>query len=361
MHAVTLRNVGKSFGPVQILKGLSLDIAAGDFTVLLGASGCGKSTLLSIIAGLEDATSGTMHIGDVDMTDLPPKDRGMAMVFQSYALYPTMTVRENLSFGLRMAKVPKAEIDRRVQWAADMLKLGDYFARKPAELSGGQRQRVAIGRAIVREAKVYLFDEPLSNLDAKLRTEMRLEIRRLHAKLGATMIYVTHDQIEAMTMATRIAVMRAGVVEQYATPQVVYNQPQTLYVAGFIGSPAMNFLDASVELIDGVPSLRLAGGTALVGIAGYGFRQAPRAGQAVVLGVRPEDIVLVGGTPLLHDLTVDSVEMTGADAIVWALLGEQRVSVRCAPADAPAAGTKINLGYDPTRASVFDAGSEQRL
>jgi len=219
MHAVTLRHIGKSFGSNTILNGLSLDIEAGDFTVLLGSSGCGKSTLLSLIAGLDDVSAGRIHFGDRDVTDLPPKDRDIAMVFQSYALYPTMSVRDNMSFGLRMTQVPKNEIAERIDWAAKLLRLEDHLDRKPGQLSGGQRQRVAIGRAIVRKAKVYLFDEPLSNLDAKLRAEMRLEIKRLHQALGATMIYVTHDQVEAMTMATKVALMRNGQIEQYGPPR----------------------------------------------------------------------------------------------------------------------------------------------
>ena len=246
MHAVTLRHIGKSFGSNTILNGLSLDIEAGDFTVLLGSSGCGKSTLLSLIAGLDDVSAGSIHFGDRDVTDLPPKDRDIAMVFQSYALYPTMSVRDNMSFGLRMTQVPKREIAERIDWAAKLLRLEDHLDRKPGQLSGGQRQRVAIGRAIVRKAKVYLFDEPLSNLDAKLRAEMRLEIKRLHQALGATMIYVTHDQVEAMTMATKVALMRNGQIEQYGPPEDIYNHPQTRYVAEFVGSPAVNMLDAQL-------------------------------------------------------------------------------------------------------------------
>ncbi len=356
MHAVQVRNIEKRFGAVSVLKNLSLDIGAGDFTVLLGASGCGKSTLLSIIAGLDDPTAGTLAIGERDVTELPPKARDIAMVFQSYALYPTMTVAENMSFGLRMAGVAKAEIERRVQWAADLLQLGPYLERKPAALSGGQRQRVAIGRAIVREAKVYLFDEPLSNLDAKLRTEMRLEIRRLHQRLGATMIYVTHDQIEAMTMATRIAVMRGGVVEQYDTPKAIYDRPRTLYVAGFIGSPGMNFLRGTIGAGGFIHESRT------IALAGYAFETPPREGTAAVLGVRPEDLRLTpGGTVLAEGLTVESTELLGADTIVWVQAGEARLAVRCNPTEAPEAGARVTLSFDPARASVFDAGSEQRL
>jgi multiple sugar transport system ATP-binding protein len=270
-----------------------------------------------------------------------------------------MTVRENLDFGLRMAKVPKAEIDRRVAWAADLLKLSDYLDRKPARLSGGQRQRVAIGRAIVREAKVYLFDEPLSNLDAKLRAEMRLEIRRLHAKLGATMVYVTHDQVEAMTMATRIAVMKNGVVEQFATPSEIYDKPSTLYVAGFVGSPGMNFLSGKLRANGGMPEIELTG--ANVDISGYGFATSTVSDKDVVLGVRPEDLQINEGTPLLKNLPVESLELLGADSIVWFTYEGQRISARVAPSKAPTVGQRVSLGFTPSRASIFDAVTEQRI
>jgi len=359
MHAITLTGIEKKFGSVQVLKSLSLDIEVGEFIVLLGASGCGKSTLLSILAGLEDPTNGRIQLGGKEVTHLPPKQRDMAMVFQSYALYPTMTVRENLDFGLRMAKVPKAEIDRRVSWAADLLQLTNYLDRKPARLSGGQRQRVAIGRAIVREAKVYLFDEPLSNLDAKLRAEMRMEIRRLHAKLGATMVYVTHDQVEAMTMATRIAVMRNGAVEQYATPAEIYDRPRTLYVAGFVGSPGMNFLNGSLRFQNGRYEFLIGGRS--VDLSGYVFSsEVPRVLDSV-LGVRPEDFQLNSGQPLLVDLPVESVELLGADSIVWFTYGEQRISARVAPSLAPEVGQRVSLGFTPARASVFNPSDEQRL
>ncbi len=360
MQAVSIRNVQKQYGKVPVLKALNLDIAAGDFTVLLGASGCGKSTLLSIIAGLEDPTEGRVMIGERDVTLLPPKARNIAMVFQSYALYPTMTVEQNMSFGLRMAGQPKAEIGRRLQWAAELLQLGPYMARKPADLSGGQRQRVAIGRAIVREADIYLFDEPLSNLDAKLRAEMRMEIRKLHQRLGATMVYVTHDQVEAMTMATRIAVMRHGVVEQYDTPKAIYDQPQTLYVAGFIGSPGMNFLHGRLQQDAAGPQI-VVGGQA-ISLNGYGFRQAPAAPLDAVLGVRPEDLSLAGtGQALLKGVAVESCELLGADTIVWLQAGEQRLALRCSPAQAPEAGSRVDLHFEVARASVFDRATEQRL
>src|SRR3984957_20567122 len=242
MSAVSVSGLFKSFGPLNVLKDIHLPIEAGEVTVLPGPPGCGKSTLLNAIAGLEDTDAGILEIDGADVTHHEPSKRGIAMVFQSYALYPTMSVRKNMSFGLRVRSVPRQEVQRRVDWASQLLQIGELLDRKPSQLSGGQRQRVAIGRALVQQANVFLFDEPLSHLDAKLRTEMRVELKRLHKELGATIIYVTHDQIEAMTLATRIAVMRGGRIEQYETPDTLYEQPATLFVAGFVGSPAMNFL-----------------------------------------------------------------------------------------------------------------------
>lgn len=262
MSEVVLNSVRKSFGEVEVIPDLNLTIQSGSFTVLVGPSGCGKSTLLRMIAGLEEVSDGSIHIGGEDVTDAQPSDRGIAMVFQSYALYPHMTVRQNIGFGLRLAKTPKAEIDARVEEAADILQLGPLLDRKPKQLSGGQRQRVAIGRSIVRKPKVFLFDEPLSNLDAALRTQMRVELAELHARLGATMIYVTHDQVEAMTMADQIVILKDGVVQQAGSPMTLYNTPDNPFVAGFIGSPKMN-------LISGKPA---------------------EARNAQTLGVRPEHI-----------------------------------------------------------------------
>ena len=258
MPGVVVRGLSKSYGPVQALREIDLVVEPGDFAVLLGPSGCGKSTLLNANAGLDDIDAGSIEIGGAEVTQREPSERGIAMVFQSYALYPTMTVRRNLSFGLRVRSVPKPEIQRRVAWVSALLQIGGMLDRKPSQLSGGQRQRVAIGRALVQQAKVFLLDEPLSNLDAKLRTEMRVELKRLHRSLDATIIYVTHDQIEAMTLATRIAVMRAGRIEQYATPDVLYERPATLFVAGFVGSPGMNFLSGSIGRAS-VPVVRIEG------------------------------------------------------------------------------------------------------
>ncbi|CUI32914.1 ABC transporter ATP-binding protein [Cognatishimia activa] len=246
MAEVRMTNVKKNYGSVEVIPDLSLTIPDGSFSVLVGPSGCGKSTLLRMIAGLEEVTDGSIHIDGEDVTNAKPSDRGIAMVFQSYALYPHMTVRQNIGFGLKLAKTPKDEIDRRVDEAADILQLGPLLDRKPRQLSGGQRQRVAIGRSIVRKPKVFLFDEPLSNLDAALRTQMRVELAELHAKLGATMVYVTHDQVEAMTMADQIVIMKAGIIQQVGRPMDLYNAPENPFVAGFIGSPKMNLIEGSI-------------------------------------------------------------------------------------------------------------------
>ncbi len=287
MAEVVLKQITKSFGDVHVIKGVDLKIEDREFCVFVGPSGCGKSTLLRLIAGLEDITSGEMSIGNIVVNDLPPAQRGIAMVFQSYALYPHMTVEENMAFGLKLAKQPKAEIDRKVGDAAKILQLDQLLHRRPRELSGGQRQRVAIGRAIVREPKVFLFDEPLSNLDAALRVQMRIEIARLHGELDATMVYVTHDQVEAMTLADKIVVLQAGVVEQVGSPLELYHHPDNIFVAGFIGSPKMNFIKTSVTAV--------ADGHATVGLPGDGsitvpIRGGAAVGQQVTLGVRPEHL-----------------------------------------------------------------------
>jgi multiple sugar transport system ATP-binding protein len=294
---VAVRNLTIRLGTNTVIENLDLDVQAGEFIVLLGPSGCGKSTLLHSIAGLIDVSDGSIEIAGEDMTWADPKDRRIALVFQSYALYPTMNVERNLSFALRINGTPKAEIARRVARASEMLQLGPLLKRKPAQLSGGQRQRVAIGRAIVREADVFLFDEPLSNLDAKLRTELRRELKQLHQRLGATMIYVTHDQVEAMTLATRIAVMRGGVIQQFGTPAEVYARPDNLFVATFLGTPAMNLIKGSLEERNGalhfcIPHWQLD-------VSAYPFRRAPAQGRPpvpCVLGVRAEDVRLAEGS-----------------------------------------------------------------
>src|SRR6201996_389214 len=285
---VAIRDLTIRLGSNTVIENLDLDVNAGEFVVLLGPSGCGKSTLLHSIAGLIDVTDGSIEIGGEDMTWADPKDRRISLVFQSYALYPTMSVERNLSFALRINGTPKAEIERRVTRASEMLQLGPLLKRKPAQLSGGQRQRVAIGRAIVREADVFLFDEPLSNLDAKLRTELRRELKQLHQRLGATMIYVTHDQVEAMTLATRMAVMKSGEIQQIGTPAEVYARPANLFVATFLGSPAMNLLNGTLSAH--CDSVRFAGAKLELDVSRYPFVAQPEYGKPCVLGVRPEDV-----------------------------------------------------------------------
>ncbi|WP_026792876.1 ABC transporter ATP-binding protein [Pleomorphomonas oryzae] len=316
MSDVTLRDVRKSFGAVEIIKGVDLDIKSGEFVVFVGPSGCGKSTLLRMIAGLETITAGDLAIGGDRMNEVDPSQRGIAMVFQSYALYPHMTVRENMGFALRFAGLPKAEIRKQVDEAARILELEPLMDRKPKALSGGQRQRVAIGRAIVRHPKVFLFDEPLSNLDAELRVHMRIEIAKLHRDLGATIIYVTHDQVEAMTLADKIVVLRSGVVEQVGAPLELYDNPANLFVAGFIGSPKMNFLKGVVEGGSaGRADIRLPDfGGAVVPVALKG--ELPAAGSPVTLGIRPSQFTETGDAAL--PVTVDMLEHLGSETLIYA-------------------------------------------
>ncbi len=350
--SVSVQDLSLSFGSVTVLKSLNLDVAEGEFVVLLGPSGCGKSTLLNCIAGLLDISDGRIFIKGKNVTWEEPADRGIGMVFQSYALYPQMTVEKNLSFGLRVAGTPKDEIDRRIARAAEILQIGPLLQRKPAALSGGQRQRVAIGRALVRDVDVFLFDEPLSNLDAKLRSELRVEIKRLHQKLANTMIYVTHDQIEAMTLADRIAVMRGGVIQQFDAPQVIYNRPVNRFVAGFLGSPGMNFLDGRLENQGG---WHFVAGALKVSLASYGFEREPSAGPAV-FGIRPEHVGLNSGSgwPFSAKASVDVVEPMGSDTLVWLKLAGQNFTVRVTSERAPHTGESVEIGFDPMRASLFD-------
>ncbi len=360
MSAVSVRGLSKSFGPLRVLNDIDLSVEAGDFTVLLGPSGCGKSTLLNAIAGLEDIDSGTVEIGGVDVTQQEPSKRGIAMVFQSYALYPTMSVRGNMSFGLRVRSVPKPEVRRRVEWVSRLLQIGELLDRKPSQLSGGQRQRVAIGRALVQQAKVFLFDEPLSNLDAKLRTEMRVELKRLHKELGATIIYVTHDQIEAMTLATRIAVMRGGRIEQYAVPDTLYEQPETLFVAGFVGSPAMNLIAAQL-VGDVAPVARL--GTTLLPLDGYRPRGLLGDARDVVVGVRPEHVLIASDKANEQSIEVNTLfmEPMGADTLGWFQFGEQRIAARLSPQTARRIDRRVRLTFAVEHISLFDPSSEVRL
>ena len=357
-HSVSIKDLSLNFGHVKVLESLNLEVAQGEFIVLLGPSGCGKSTLLNCIAGLLDVTDGQIFIGGRNVTWEEPKDRGIGMVFQSYALYPQMTVERNLSFGLRVARMKKDEIDRRVKRAAEILQIEPLLARKPVELSGGQRQRVAIGRALVRDVDVYLFDEPLSNLDAKLRSDLRIEIKRLHQRLKNTMIYVTHDQIEAMTLADRIAIMRNGVIQQLDDPHTIYNKPVNLFVAGFIGSPTMNFLRGKVN------GANFAVETTSIPLNGYQFDKQPTGTPEAVLGVRPEHVA-VGEDARRMPFTVESeieiVEPMGADTIAWTKIGGQSFTFRADSEVNLQPGQKIAIGFDPARGSVFNAESGERI
>ncbi|WP_378945541.1 ABC transporter ATP-binding protein [Mesorhizobium sp. ANAO-SY3R2] len=360
MTSVVVRDVSLSFGVYDVLKQLNLDVPEGEFLVLLGPSGCGKSTLLNCIAGLLDVSEGQILIKGKNVTWEEPKDRGIGMVFQSYALYPQMTVEGNLSFGLRTAGMPRDEIARRVARAAEILQIEPLLKRKPAALSGGQRQRVAIGRALVRDVDVFLFDEPLSNLDAKLRSELRVEIKRLHQKLANTMIYVTHDQIEAMTLADRIAVMKGGVIQQLDAPQVIYNRPVNRFVAGFLGSPGMNFLDGEIE---GGAEPAFAATGATIPLGRYGFGSSPGHGKAV-LGIRPEHIALGAAAkamPFSCDASVELVEPMGSDTLVWTKLGGQSFAFRVEAERHLHTGDQLYIGFDPARASLFDGQSGNRI
>ena len=353
MAGVAIRNLGIRFGGHEVIRGLDLDVNEGEFLVLLGPSGCGKSTLLHGIAGLVDTAEGTVEIGGTDMTFADPSERGIGMVFQSYALYPTMTVERNMSFGLRVAGVARDEIERRVQRVARMLQLEPLLGRKPAQLSGGQRQRVAIGRALVREAGVFLFDEPLSNLDAKLRAELRRELKLLHKALGSTMVYVTHDQVEAMTLATRIVVMRGGVIQQIGAPGEVYERPANRFVAGFLGAPGMNFIEGAL-LGGAFDSARLR-----VELPGYPFAKPPVAGQAVVLGVRPEHLRLHAQGA--HEGVVQLVEPMGNHQVAWLDVGGLVLAALVGESVPLAADERVRFDLDVARVSLFDRQGEQRL
>ncbi|MEO5808426.1 sn-glycerol-3-phosphate ABC transporter ATP-binding protein UgpC [Devosia sp.] len=349
MARVELINVNKSFGVTKVIHDVSLTIEEGEFAVFVGPSGCGKSTLLRMVAGLEEVTSGQVRIGDADVTQARPKDRGVAMVFQSYALYPHMTVAENMTFGLRVARRPKAEIAEKLARVAQILRLEELLKRKPAQLSGGQRQRVAIGRAIVRDPKVFLFDEPLSNLDAELRVQMRVELSKLHKVLGNTMIYVTHDQTEALTMADRIVVLRAGNVEQIGSPMALYEDPDNAFVAGFIGSPRMNFLHAVVT-----ENGRLAvGGT----IIDNPTETQLIPGQELQFGIRPEHLDVSEGNGL--QVTVDMVEQLGATSYVYATLPTGEILVAERRLARPKADDRMKLYFDPTAARLFTASGKR--
>ncbi|TYC52151.1 ABC transporter ATP-binding protein [Rhodobacterales bacterium] len=346
MGAIRLNKVEKWFGDLQVIKGIDLDIQDGEFVIFVGPSGCGKSTLLRLISGLEETSRGAIEIDRKDVTALPPSGRCLSMVFQSYALYPHMSVRENVGFGLKTAGVPKAEIDSKVNAAAEVLKLDDYMERRPKALSGGQRQRVAIGRAIVREPSAFLFDEPLSNLDAALRVEMRFEIARLHKSLGTTMIYVTHDQVEAMTLADKIVVLQAGKIEQVGSPRELYERPDNLFVAQFIGSPKMNVLPCSVE----------GSRFSLQGHGEGAYPHAAAAGKPVNLGIRPEHIALVAEGEGHCVGTVEVAEYLGADTFLYVSLdGLETIQVRINGSEEVAEGARVGLKFDESRMHFFDA------
>lgn len=354
MASVEISNVTKAYGQLETIKGVSVDVPDGSFVVLVGPSGCGKSTLLRMIAGLEDITSGEIRIGGRVVNDVEPKHRDIAMVFQNYALYPHMTIAENMGFSLRLAKKPAAEIQSRVAEAARMLGLSDYLDRYPKQLSGGQRQRVAMGRAVVRNPQVFLFDEPLSNLDAKLRVQMRAELKELHARLKTTTVYVTHDQIEAMTMADKIVVMKDGLIEQVGSPLELYDHPANVFVASFIGSPSMNFIKGkvsadqkSVQTSDGI-NLPLGAATALVG------------GNDVTFGIRPEHLTLTDeaqGIPV----TITNLEPTGSDTFIQGMIGTQKIEVQLHQRLNARIGDTVHLNYATGNVHLFDASTGIRI
>lgn len=351
MADLSLRKLVKVYGKTEVLHGIDLDVADGEFVVLVGPSGCGKSTTLRMIAGLEEISSGEVNIGGRLVNNLEPKERDIAMVFQNYAIYPHMSVRKNIGFGLRTAKMAKSDKERRIDEVASILGMTDLLDRRPNQLSGGQRQRVAIGRAMVRDPAVFLFDEPLSNLDAQLRTQMRLEIKKLHQRVGNTIIFVTHDQVEAMTLADRIVIMRDGHIQQVGTPYEVYHRPANMFVAQFIGAPSMNMLkgtwhDGKVQLHGGLSIP--AGGKAAAG------------GSEVVLGLRPDDLVVGDDAPLFKG-QVNVLEPLGADTLVYVGVEGKEVIAKASGRTPPELGATVNLSADPENIYLFDAGSGEAL
>jgi len=363
MATVILRDVVKRYGTNKaVITGVNLDIKDKEFMVLVGPSGCGKSTLLRMIAGLEEISGGTISISERVVNDVPPKDRDIAMVFQSYALYPHMSVRENLEFGLKLRHVDKPEIDRLVAEAAKILEITEYLDRRPKELSGGQRQRVALGRAIVRKPAVFLFDEPLSNLDAKLRVQMRAEIKKLQHRLQVTAVYVTHDQVEAMTMGDRIAILNAGILQQVGAPLEVYEKPDNVFVANFIGTPPMNFVRCQVTEAGALLSAK---GFSLPAPAEARAALAERAGKTLVVGVRPENVVdpsrQARGPTAALELVVDLVETLGDEVVVHGSRGDDKVSFKMDPHHPPALGDKVKALVEIDRLHLFDEETEKRI
>ncbi|APX22991.1 MAG: sn-glycerol-3-phosphate ABC transporter ATP-binding protein UgpC [Rhodobacteraceae bacterium] len=360
---LNIKNLDKAYGPVEILKDINVAIEPGDFLVLVGPSGCGKSTLLNCIAGLEPITGGSIEIGGRDMTNVSPKDRDIAMVFQSYALYPTMSVAKNITFGMKVRGVDQATQEQKLHEVAQQLQIEQYLNRRPSQLSGGQRQRVAIGRALVRDPKLFLFDEPLSNLDAKLRVEMRSEIKKLHHKLGATMVYVTHDQIEAMTLATKIVVLKGGVVQQIGSPSEIYNRPANLFVADFMGSPAMNLIPAKARRNGSGTRIEIdrEGGAPVV----LHDTHAGDLPEDIILGLRPEDIAEAGfraGEDVQEaECLIDMVEPAGADTYVVSRLGGTSMTARLHAETSAHPGESMTLAFDLGKVSYFSPESGQRL
>jgi len=356
MASVSLRKLEKSYGAFRVVKAIDLEIMDGEFVVLVGPSGCGKSTTLRMIAGLERISGGEIRIGDRIVNDLPPRERDIAMVFQDYALYPHKTVRENMGFSLKVRGANAADADAKIRDAAEMLGISHLLDRRPGQLSGGQRQRVAMGRAIVRRPQVFLFDEPLSNLDAKLRGQVRTEIKRLHQTIGTTIVYVTHDQVEAMTLADRIVILRGGDIEQIGTPEQVYNHPASVFVGGFVGAPSMNFAKARA----GQGYLDFADGNRLplAGLAGAKLSAAD--GRELIVGIRPEHF-----SPLTSDVGLNSqvqvVEPLGSDTLVHFAVGGATLTARLPPELRPKAGEAIKLGLDPAKIHLFDPETERAL
>ena len=365
MATLELRNVNKSYGKglPDTLKNIELKIDDGEFLILVGPSGCGKSTLMNCIAGLETISGGAILVDDADISGMSPKDRDIAMVFQSYALYPTMNVRDNIAFGLKIRKMSAAAIDEEVARVSKLLQIEHLLTRKPGQLSGGQQQRVAMGRALARRPKIYLFDEPLSNLDAKLRVEMRTEMKLMHQRLKTTTVYVTHDQIEAMTLGDKVAVMKDGIIQQFGTPKQIYNDPANLFVASFIGSPPMNFIPLRLQRNEGRLSALLDSGQARCELP-LSMQDAGLEDRDVIVGIRAEQIVLApsepNGLPVIR-AEVQVIEPTGPDTLVFVNLNGSKVCCRMAPDVAPQVGETLTLQFDPAKVLLFDANTGERL
>ena len=362
MATIKLQDLWKHYGEVQAVRGINLDIAHNEFVALVGPSGCGKTTTLRMIAGLEDITGGQIVVGDKVVNEVPPKDRDIAMVFQNYALYPHMTVFANMAFGLKLRKTPKAEVEERVRLAADILNIGELLNRRPKQLSGGQRQRVAMGRAIVRNPQVFLFDEPLSNLDAKLRVQMRTEIKKIHQRVQTTVVYVTHDQIEAMTLADRIVVMNEGKIEQVGTPDEMYSMPKTRFVASFIGSPAMNFLPCHLTKTSGGLAVRLNDNVSLPIPSSSEPRYAPFADKDMLFGIRPEHVTErrphANGAQQDFDAKVDVLEPMGIDTMVYFTIGQTEVCARAEPNAVSNVGEAMGFTVNMDKMHLIDPSTD---